>query len=627
MNRIIALDWETYYDKTCSVKELGNWAYTHHPDFEAYMVSLYDGKDVWAGHPSQAPWDWVDGAVLLSHNAAFDVNVYVAEAERGRVPWLDIPAWHCTANLSVFLTGWRDLKHATETLFTPDQIQSFIGARGVSKAVRGSAEGKHYQDFLREPGQWEAMVDYAGNDAILCWQIWHHFNGHWSELEKLMSAMTIKGAMDGVAIDWDLVRVYQNLLDNALTETRAQLPWVADGAAPTSPLAIKDHCAQVGIPVPPVKSDDEEGYDRWVAENEAKYPWVRMISQYRKLNKMAAFLHKVCDRKRPDGTIESTILYFGAHTGRWAGALGEKNSSGINLQNLRKDPLKVGDKEVDQRAIFVPKNDKFIIADYAQIEARVINWLAGNEEMLELIRQGMSVYEAHARATMGWTGGVLKEEDPKLYALAKARVLMLGYGAGAKKFSDTAMKLMKMEISVKEAREIVNDFRNSNPRIRDFWNEQQLALADASRASHPLNVLRIPLRSGRYLTYNNVRYSRVKSRVIDWKADPEGNKMTEALIDQYTAVISGFKVKTLYGGLLTENIVQATARDIFIAGLSKCYEKGWNVPFHVHDEVVLDVPYDVTVDEAVSTLSYCPPWAEGCPVGVEAREADHYLKD
>ncbi|MGN0828102.1 MAG: DNA polymerase [Akkermansia sp.] len=120
------------------------------------------------------------------------------------------------------------------------------------------------------------------------------------------------------------------------------------------------------------------------------------------------------------------------------------------MQNLHK-----GEHHgVDMRALFIPRpGHKFVISDLSQIETRVLLYLAGDTTQLEEIAKGTSPYEAHARASMGWTGGKLKEEDPGLYALAKARVLGLGFGCGKVRFSDLAKSMVGIELTPEEAME------------------------------------------------------------------------------------------------------------------------------------------------------------------------------
>jgi DNA polymerase len=220
----------------------------------------------------------------------------------------------------------------------------------------------------------------------------------------------------------------------------------------------------------------------------------------------------------------------------------------------------------------------------------------------------------------------LKKEDNKMYQLAKARVLMLGYGAGWNKFRDTAYKMLGLRIEDKVARDTVRDFRAKNPLLKGFWKARDIEITEAGRQKPPANVYVYKMKSGRCLVYNNVVTKMCMVEVPDYEKDPEGLTMKTVLMPQSTAVVNGFQTRHFYGGKITENIVQATARDIFAEGLRRCYQKGWHVPFHVHDEVILDVPKSVAIEEAIEALSFCPDWAEGCPVDIEAQEADHYLK-
>ena len=172
--------------------------------------------------------------------------------------------------------------------------------------------------------------------------------------------------------------------------------------------------------------------------------------------------HGISARLRPDETVAFSLKYCGAHTMRWAG------DAGWNLQNMNKEPLlidpefsfifdKVWTKQLceefsefhagvratgglqdgtvffDFRGLIIARPGmKLAPVDLAQIEPRVLNYLAGNTALLEKIKQGMGIYEAFARQALGWTGGILKNEDPKVYSLSKADVLGLGFRAGWK---------------------------------------------------------------------------------------------------------------------------------------------------------------------------------------------------
>jgi DNA polymerase len=151
----------------------------------------------------------------------------------------------------------------------------------------------------------------------------------------------------------------------------------------------------------------------------------------------------------------------------------------------------------------VPRPGKeFIISDLSQIEPRVLAWLCGDTVLLDQLADGVPLYEAHARATMGWTGGNLKKENAELYSLAKARVLGLGYGCGPERFVEVARTMAGITISSQEATRTVESFRGSNRKITALWNQLQ---NDFKRSSGGDFVVELP--SGRKLTYRDVRSS------------------------------------------------------------------------------------------------------------------------
>jgi len=343
-----------------------------------------------------------------------------------------------------------------------------------------------------------------------------------------------------------------------------------------------------------------------------------------------------------------SLLYFGAHTGRWSGA------GGLNMQNLNKDAL----FGFMIRDLFIARpGKKFVIADLSQIEPRCLNWVIGNEDLLARIRAGEPIYEAHARLTMGWTGGRLKKENPKLYALAKAQVLALGYGAGWEKFITMALSPgygnmdlcaedeqiareastdgkihtdengeayfltpdpvspgtgMREPVYGANARRIVDGFRKANPLITGLWDSLQQRLV----ASVGGDML-VELPSGREMRYEGV--TRKRKRLMDRKT----GELRERWVLE--AAVEGFQTK-LYGGILTENLIQATARDVFCDGLLRLRNDGFDPLWTVHDEVIVEVDESVPASEIVSRLAVPPDWMTGLPVEAEAVESHKYLK-
>lgn len=601
MTRIISFDTETYYDKEVTIKTLGNYAYTRHPDFYCYMISVYDGEESWVGAPEDFNWDALDDTIVLSHNAGFDQEVYFSMVERGEVPQIKPLEWHCTAAMSAYVFGCRSLADAARAAYDVK----------LSKGMRDYMKGKHWFDVVEEdPENAAKMVEYADLDAVWCWKLYNDFGHLWPEHERILSRLTIDQGKSGVRIDTKQLLRQRKMLEQGLRDTEAKLPWMDKGRKPTSPIGMAEQCREVGISVPPTKTDDADGFQEWFDKYKDVYEWVPAIGEHRSINKVLKTIDTMHARLRDDETMESPLKYFGAHTGRWSG------ESGVNFQNFRKDPLVAAGEEIDIRRLIIPRpGHKFVICDLAQIEPRVLAWITGDEKMMTLIRSGMSVYEAFARSNGYWDKkGDLKKTDPSFYAYMKVCVLGLGYGAGHVKFQSMAAMLSGGDVVLtpEEAEATVKEFRRKNDRIVDLWQDLDLQF----RRSKDSDFC-IELPSGREMNYKRVR---LQLRTFD---DPDSDaKVTKRV---WTALVGPIR-KILYGGLLTENLVQATARDVFAFHLLRLHEEGIYVPFTVHDEAICEVPEDFDKNKIVGIMSETPPWIPGLPVGAEATEAMFYKK-
>lgn len=598
----VAVDFETYYDKDdCTVRTLGPDMYTRHPKFDAYMVSVCDGEDTWVGHPTEFNWEALAGRVLLSHNSYFDETVYRSLVRAGKVPEVQFAAWHCTANMTAYLSNRRDLKGA---------IKFFYGVE-IGKDMRDWMAGKTWADAVAA-GKAGDMTEYARRDAIWCWKLFNDFGAQWPERERRLSALTIAGGRHGVAIDTELLHKYWLDTQQELINIQASLPWTERGMKPGSPKALAEQCRIVGIPCPPTKTDDEDGYLEWEDTYKSKYAWVANVSFQRSVNKVLTTLETIRARLRPDGTIESPLKYAGAHTLRWSG------TDGINFQNFRRVPLVCNGTPIDIRRLIIPRpGKKFIIADLSQIEPRVLAWLCGNTELLDLLRGGMDIYEAFARVSMGWTGGNLKKEDPDQRQMCKVQVLQLGYGSGWEKFMSIAANDYGVNLTPEQAQAVVEHFRKSNPKITNLWK----TLDTAFKRSVTDKEFRMELPSGRELVYRNV------ARAVRVKTDPETGEIIKNVAVSAEVTKGGRAVRGfLYGGLLTENITQAVARDAFAESVLALADQGHIIPFTVHDEVIIEADLSASADDVVRTMSRTPAWLEGCPIAAEGHEADYYKK-
>lgn len=610
----ISLDFETFYAEGFSIQTHGLHGYTHDERFDPYMVSVCDGSRSWAGAPRNFNWDCLEGATIVSHNAAFDRTVYEAMVEQGLAPRVRYADWVCSANMSAYLCNRRSLAEAAEYL---------LGVH-VDKGMRNYMKGRHWSDVRRDEPTGLKLLEYAGLDAVHCHALWDRFSDRWPAHERELSRLTIDQGTRGIQLNQDLLCQYIGLAQDSVKAIEATLPWLETGGKATSPKMIAEQCRKNGIPSPPIKSheDGEEKFAWWEAEFGPRFPWIRAVGNWRVMNKFLGSVERMKHWSRPDGTMPFSLKYWGAHTGRWSG------DSGLNMQNLRKEPIQLDadtrlpagpetppEKRIDLdiRRLFLARPGKrMIISDLSQIEPRVLAWVCGNHDLLREIAGGMSIYEVHARQSLGWTGGPLKEQDKKLYARAKAEVLALGYGCGAEKYVDAAMKMANHKVDPDQAVKEVQEFRDRNPKIVKLWR----ALDDAFKRSVG-GAFEMTLPSGRVMRYPGVKTESRRFR------DKEGKVRMKAV---YTADIGGIR-RGLYGGLLTENLVQATSRDLFaehVLDLSRT--SGINVPFTVHDEAVLEVDSGVELADVERIMSRTPDWLAGCPITCEAKQVPHYQK-
>jgi len=585
--KTVAIDTECYYDNDVSIRPLGAWAYVRHPKADHYLMSVHDGSETWVGHPSTFNWESLRSAgLLVAHNMSYDEVVLERLVELGVAPaWvMDIPRG-CTADLSAYNHSGRSLVEATRNL-VPDM------EKPVNKAMRSWMKGRTWAD-AEAAGKADELKEYAANDARACFALWERLSQKFPPTERLLSSHTRTLSRRGITTNLNLLESFKLTLEKARWEAEKRIPW-SDENPPLSPKQLDQACSKANIPTPASTAEDSPECEAWEAAYGDMFDWVAAMRDYRKTNKLLKQVTTVLRRTRgTDGRMGVNLKYFGAATGRWSG------ESGFNMQNLPRD----ASYGVNLREVFMGSpGHVLVVCDLSQIEPRCLAWLSKDQALLEAVRSGFPIYEAHARATMGWTGGPLKSSNKDLYSLAKARVLGLGYGAGAARFVSMAKVLAGVTITPEESERIVKEFRNSNPAITRLWRTMDNALR-MSRGG----VLETELPSGRVLRQFDV--AKVGGDYVSrqWMNSPH---------------------RKSYGALAVENLVQATARDVFGEALLRVEEK-FPVVMHVHDELVCEVPEkdaESAKKEIVRLMCQTPAWLPGCPIEAEAVVSKHYIK-
>lgn len=282
------------------------------------------------------------------------------------------------------------------------------------------------------------------------------------------------------------------------------------------------------------------------------------------------------------------------------------------------------------RTSFIASPDHTLhVCDFSAIEARVIAWLAGEKWVLDVFRQGGDIYCATASQMFG----VPVEKhgvNSHLRQKGKISVLALGYGGGIAALE--AMGGSKLGLSEAEERLTVRLWRDANPKIVRFWDIVEKAAIAVIQSGNPVTIHRgitlsrqwgmllITLPSGRSICYPRAR---VGMEYDDgWRGDHE--------IIEYEGLNQTTKkwntIRT-YGGKLTENIVQAIARDILGVVMLRARREGLDIVFHVHDEIIVDAPTDRSLADVEALFSEPIDWCRDLPLKGSGYSTPYYLKD
>lgn len=356
----------------------------------------------------------------------------------------------------------------------------------------------------------------------------------------------------------------------------------------------------------------------------------------------------------PDNRVRGLLQFYGANrTGRWAGRL-------VQVQNLPRtytDPIELArDLVTDRRtqavrviygnvsdtlsqlirtAFVASPGNVLIDADFSAIEARVISWLAGEKWRLDVFKSHGKIYEASASQMFGVPIDRIKKGNPEYALRAKGKVAELALGYQGSAGALIAMGALNMGLTEEELPDIVNRWRTANSHIRDLWYDMDGAAVDVIQNGgcqrvHGLWLAReydgttgtcsftITLPSGRKLYYNDPKIgeNRWGNLSITYMGVNDKNKWG--------------RIET-YGGKLTENCVQAIARDCLAEAIERLEAAGFPIVFHVHDEVVIDIkPYAAhadMLDQVVQIMRQPPIWAHDLPLNADGWVGDFFTKD
>ncbi|WP_153726524.1 DNA polymerase [Heliorestis convoluta] len=648
--KTLAIDIETY--SSVDLTQSGVYAYCEAHDFEVLLfayaiddaeveiVDLASGEKI----PEEIRKAITDPAVIkTAYNANFERTCLAAYLNQP----MPSEQWRCSAVHALLLGLPGNLDGVAQCLKLKEQKikegKALIRYFSIPCQPTKTNEGRTRNLPKHDQEKWRSFKAYCQQDVEVERQI-----------RKKLEAFPIPKEEQKL---WELdqkindkgVRIDKELVEQAITADQAIQSQLLEEAIrltglenPNSPAQLKGWLLQQGIEVDSLSKKNVK-----TLLDEAENPTVKRLLELRQamaktsVKKYEAMNRSMCKDER----IRGLLQFYGANrTGRWAGRLVQiQNLPKNNISDLHvaRELLKAGNHETMEllfdkvpeilsqliRTAFVPsKGCRFIVADFAAIEARVIAWLAGESWRLEVFQSHGKIYEASAAQMFNVS---IEQIDKGSPLRQKGKIAELALGYGGSKGALMQMGALEMGLTEEELPELVTAWREANPNIVKLWWAIEAAAIKAVKEKNVIKmqygltfhyskgILFITLPSGRSLAYVRPKIGkdeRFGKEQLTYEGTEQGTK-------QWGRIAT-------YGGKLTENIIQAIARDCLATSMLRLSDAGYKINFHVHDEVILDVPYDVgSKVEVEKVMSQPIEWAPGLPLEADSFETDYYKKD
>lgn len=656
MAKNLFIDIETF--SSVDIKSSGAYKYIESPDFEILIigyaldsgpvniVDLAQGEEI----PEELKKALFDSnCVKVAHNAVFERLSFK------RIGY-NIPTeqWYCTSvkaaycGLPLSLDGVSKALNLTDKkLDTGKALIKYFSCPCKPTRING-LRTRNYPKHA--PDKWNMYKEYNKYDVLSEREIFYKLEKYViPDIERRIYILDQNINDRGILIDLELAEsaiAVDNIYTEILLSNAKKLTGLEN---PNSPVQIRNW----------IKNESGEDIESLSKETMpdlikkfSNYPNILALLNIRKklsktsIKKYYAMINCAMRDKRVRGTFQ----FYGANrTGRWAGRL-------LQLQNLSKNHVShieiprelirkrdwesvemlyddVADvlSQLVRTALIAPPNKVFSVADFSAIEARVISWLANEKWRLDVFNGDGKIYEATGSKMFNvpisaiTKGSVLRDKS-------KISELALGYEG-----SLGALKRMggeRMGLSDTEMVDLVRKWRIANPAIVDMWKEIDEASKNAVRYRKPISCtcrniifdcdgdyMTIQLPSGRKLFYKGPRF---KDKKI-------GQSTMSSLYYQGTVqkTKQWGEIDT-YGGKLTENIVQAIARDLLANSMLQLEAAGYKIVCHIHDECLAEVPKEnaqAYYEKMTHIMSIPPTWAHDIPLRADGYVTPFYLKD
>ena len=658
-NKLLFIDVETF--SSVDIKESGAYKYIASPDFEILIIGYaFNDEDVQTIdllRGDEIPQEFIsalqDSNVLkIAHNAVFERRCFERIGIHTRInEWYctSVKAAYCGLPLSLDAVSKR-LDLEDKKLDTGKALIKYFSCPCKPTRINGGRT-RNFPEHAED--KWEMYKVYNKFDVLAEREIYHKLEKYViPDIERRLYVLDQNINDRGIMIDRELAEsaIYvDNAYTSMLMEKAKALTHLEN---PSSPTQMRkwiyyvtnkkiDSLSKVNMPD--------------VLEQVKDYPKVLdVLSIYQKLGKTSIKkFYAMINCATGDDRVRGTFQFYGANrTGRWAGRLLQlQNLSKNHFENidLPRDLIRARDWETTdmlygnvsdvlsqlvRTALIAPPGYTYSVADFSAIEARVISWLANEEWRMEVFRGDGKIYEATGSKMFGvpissiTKGSVLRDKS-------KISELALGYGG-----SLGALKRMggeRMGLADAEMMSLVKKWRRANKAIVDMWQEIEDAAVEAVRYKRQVRCtcrniifdcddkyMTIKLPSGRQLFYSNPHF---KHKTIGRSTMP----VQVLCYDGLDQVTKQWTETDTYGGKLTENIVQAIARDLLGYAMIQLEDAGYKIVMHIHDECISEVPLDgheqQYYDTMAALMSLPPSWALDLPLRADGYLTPYYKKD
>ena len=645
--KTINIDIETF--SSINISKSGIYKYVESEDFEVllFAYSIDGGKteivDIANGEELseeiiQALLD--DNVIKWAFNAQFERICLSRFLKLTKGTYLNPKSWRCTMIWSAYMGLPFSLEGVGKVLGLEKQkliegkdlIKYFCVPCTPTKSNGFRNRNLPYHDKIK----WEAFKTYNIRDVdtekeIQCKLmkfpvpdfIWEEYN-----LDQEINDR-------GIKVDLDFVNRVIAIDDKVRTKLMSELQILTELENPNSVVQLKGWLSEQGVETESLDKKSVKELVKVTKGEVSKALALRMQLSKSSIKKYQAMKDVACADNRCRGMFQ----FLGANrTGRFSGR-------NVQLQNLPRNTMKelfevrsiIKNRDGDIlellydnvpdilsqliRTAFVPKeNMKFYVADFSSIEARVIAWLAGETWREELFKKGGDIYCMSASQMFGVP--VVKHGiNGELRQKGKIAELACGYGGSVGAL--TAMGALDMGLKEDELKPLVLSWREANQNIVALWWAVDKAIKDAIvmkglTRTHGIEfecrsgLLRITLPSGRKLTY-------IKPKI-------EINKFGgESVTYEGVGVAKKWERIESYGPKFVENIVQAISRDILMYALQNL--SVYNIVAHVHDEIIIEAPENIRLEDICGIMSRVPYWAKGLILTADGYTCDFYMKD